>query len=113
MGMTSVTLLSGVVLMATFDRPTEMVNEQSVEGLPTVGLYLGHPVLGAHGVLIESADHVTGKPDPAGASARRGAPVERRILGAHLFDSSFEGGGEGVQRRLPPWGPLCRLFGAK
>lgn len=54
-GMVAVSVLSAAALMAGYDGPSELVNAQSVQGLPTVGLYLGQLVLAALAVLLVTA----------------------------------------------------------
>jgi hypothetical protein len=57
LGMTVVSTLSAAALMAGYTGPSELVNAGSVQGVPTVGLYLGQLIFGALGVLIGTREH--------------------------------------------------------
>jgi hypothetical protein len=49
-------MLSAAALMAGYEGSSELVNEQTVQGLPTVGLYFGQLLIAALGVLVITSD---------------------------------------------------------
>jgi len=95
-GMTVVSTLSTVALMAGYTGPSELVNARSVQGLPTVGLYLGQLVFGALGVLIGTREHRA----PTSQATRTPSPSPTAILLAKVTVVGLVGAVVGVGGRL-------------
>lgn len=95
-GMTAVSMLGAAALMAGYDGPSELVNRNSVQGLPTVGLYFGHLLVATLGVLVVTSERRTA----TAGSTVAAASTRTRTLLARAVVVGLAGAVVGVVGRL-------------